>query len=201
MGEEGAPAAPCATSIRRSSAWRSRSAASTTTATSSPCNGRALPLQPTGRVGEYVAGVRYRAWQPPSALHPTIGVHAPLTFDIVDTWNRARSAAASTTSRTRAAATTTPSRSTPTRPRGCGIALWDAGCKSAQITRAQRHRISVRTFGPQPHNPRTETQPDRRLRSRGSCTRTGLVSARTFGPKEPGKMWSKPRATPRIHSL
>ncbi len=49
-------------------------------------NGRALPLQPTGRVGEYVCGVRYRAWQPPSALHPTIGVHAPLTFDIVDRW-------------------------------------------------------------------------------------------------------------------
>jgi len=50
------------------------------------CNTRTLPLQPTGRVGEYVAGVRYRAWQPPSALHPTIGVHAPLTFDVIDTW-------------------------------------------------------------------------------------------------------------------
>ncbi|MCA3802809.1 transglutaminase family protein [Burkholderia sp.] len=49
-------------------------------------NGRALPLQPTGTVGEYVAGVRYKAWSPPSALHTTIGVHAPLTFDIVDTW-------------------------------------------------------------------------------------------------------------------
>ncbi len=49
-------------------------------------NSRALPLQPTGRVGEYVCGVRYRAWQPPSALHPTIGSHAPLTFDLVDTW-------------------------------------------------------------------------------------------------------------------
>jgi uncharacterized protein (DUF2126 family) len=47
-------------------------------------NGRALPLQPTGRVGEFVSGVRYRAWQPPSALHPTIAPHAPLTFDIVD---------------------------------------------------------------------------------------------------------------------
>jgi uncharacterized protein (DUF2126 family) len=50
------------------------------------CNGRVVPLQPTGNVGEYVAGVRYRAWQPPSALHPTIGVHAPLVFDLVDRW-------------------------------------------------------------------------------------------------------------------
>ena len=51
------------------------------------CNGLALPLCPTGRVGEYVAGVRYRAWQPPSCLHPQIGVHTPLVFDLVDTWN------------------------------------------------------------------------------------------------------------------
>ena len=49
-------------------------------------NGAPLPLQSTGTQGEFVAGVRYRAWNPPSALHPTIGVHAPLTFDIVDTW-------------------------------------------------------------------------------------------------------------------
>jgi len=51
------------------------------------CNGRSLPLHPTGVVGEYVAGVRYRAWQPPECLHPTIKVHAPLVFDLVDTWN------------------------------------------------------------------------------------------------------------------
>lgn len=49
-------------------------------------NGRALPLQNTGTVGDYVASVRYKAWNPPSSLHPSIGVHAPLTFDIVDTW-------------------------------------------------------------------------------------------------------------------
>jgi len=51
------------------------------------CNGRALPLHPTGTPGEFIAGVRYRAWSPPSALHPTIGVHTPLVFDIVDTWS------------------------------------------------------------------------------------------------------------------
>jgi uncharacterized protein (DUF2126 family) len=49
-------------------------------------NGQPLPLQPTGTQGEFVAGVRYKAWNPPSSLHPTIGVHTPLTFDIVDTW-------------------------------------------------------------------------------------------------------------------
>jgi uncharacterized protein (DUF2126 family) len=51
------------------------------------CNGNRVPLRETGIREEYVCGVRYRAWQPPSALHPTIGVDTPLTFDIVDTWN------------------------------------------------------------------------------------------------------------------
>ncbi len=51
------------------------------------CNGCRVPLTFTGKHGEYVAGIRYRAWQPPSALHPTLGIDAPLVFDLVDTWN------------------------------------------------------------------------------------------------------------------
>ncbi|BBT19050.1 IMP dehydrogenase [Metapseudomonas otitidis] len=50
------------------------------------CNGEPVPLQNTGRVGEYIGAVRYRAWQPAACLQPTIGVHAPLVFDLVDTW-------------------------------------------------------------------------------------------------------------------
>ncbi|MBU2645547.1 transglutaminase family protein, partial [bacterium] len=50
------------------------------------CNRRRLPLQPTPVAGVYVAGVRYRAWQPPACLHPTIGVHTPLVIDLFDTW-------------------------------------------------------------------------------------------------------------------
>ncbi|MCC7154368.1 MAG: transglutaminase family protein [Bryobacterales bacterium] len=50
------------------------------------CNKRRLPLQSTGTHGEFVCGVRYRAWQPPRCLHPTIPVHTPLVFDVVDTF-------------------------------------------------------------------------------------------------------------------
>jgi uncharacterized protein (DUF2126 family) len=52
------------------------------------CNGRRLPLTTTGRPGEFVAGVRFKAWDLPSALHPTIAAQTPLTFDIIDGWSR-----------------------------------------------------------------------------------------------------------------
>ena len=52
------------------------------------CNGLRIPLKNTGTQGEYVAGIRYRAWQPPSALHPTIGTDTPLVFDLFDTWSQ-----------------------------------------------------------------------------------------------------------------
>jgi len=48
------------------------------------CNGRRLPLQPTATRGDYVCGVRFRAWQPPHCLHPTIPVHTPLIIELID---------------------------------------------------------------------------------------------------------------------
>jgi uncharacterized protein (DUF2126 family) len=51
------------------------------------CNKRVLPLHPTGVPGEYIAAVRFKAWAPPSALHPTIPTDSPLVFDLFDSWS------------------------------------------------------------------------------------------------------------------
>ncbi len=53
------------------------------------CNGRRVPLHPTGTSGESIAGIRFRARKLNAALHPTIPVHSPLTFDLIDTWRNA----------------------------------------------------------------------------------------------------------------
>ena len=50
------------------------------------CNGRRVPLHPTGEPGEAIAGVRFRARRLSAALHPTIPVHVPLVFDLIDRW-------------------------------------------------------------------------------------------------------------------
>ncbi|HEY9047312.1 MAG TPA: transglutaminase family protein, partial [Ohtaekwangia sp.] len=52
------------------------------------CHGIPVPLTETSVKGQYIGGVRYRAWSPPSALHPTLGADVPLVFDVFDTWNK-----------------------------------------------------------------------------------------------------------------
>jgi uncharacterized protein (DUF2126 family) len=52
------------------------------------CNGLHVPLASTGRSGEYVAGVRFKATMLAASLHPAMPVHAPLIFDIIDTWSK-----------------------------------------------------------------------------------------------------------------
>ena len=130
-------------------AWKAP--ASPSPATAAPC-----PCSRPARRGEQVAGVRFRAWQPPNCLHPTIGrpraAHA-------STWSTAgtaaRWAAAPTTSSTRPAATTRSCRSTSSRPRAAG---WPGSRRAA--TRRGRsswaqpdvhpefpHTLDLRRFG------------------------------------------------------
>ncbi len=51
------------------------------------CNGYRVPLNATGILGEYVAGIRFKVWNPPSTLHPTITPVDALVIDLIDTWS------------------------------------------------------------------------------------------------------------------
>ena len=98
---------PHVTSIHPWNGCRSRSSGMTGDRHVVVCNGRRVPLHPTHVNGDFIGGVRYRAWQPPSCLHPTIGVHSPLTIDLVGHLVRpGRGGVAPTMSAIRADATT-----------------------------------------------------------------------------------------------
>jgi uncharacterized protein (DUF2126 family) len=132
------------------------------------CNGRLVPLYPTGEPGEAVAGVRYRARRLSAALHPTIPVHAPLVFDMIDRWKE-RSIGRCTYY--------------PGPPDGRMYTTRPANAAEAEDRRLERFQKSDHTLGPMVA-PEDETNPifpmtlDLRLPAPGQKTRIekpGLV--------------------------
>lgn len=97
------------------------------------CNGRRVPLHATGTVGKYVAGIRYKAWQPPSAKHPSIGIHTPLVFDLIDSWNN-KSLGGCTYY--------------VAHPGGCNYQTYPVNAYEAEARRGSRYRSGQQTPGP-----------------------------------------------------
>ena len=97
------------------------------------CNGREVPLAASGDPGEAVAGVRYRARRLSATLHPTIPVHTPLVFDIIDLWKE-RSIG-------RCIYHTGP-------PDGRTYTARPANAKEAEERRLERFEVSGQTPGP-----------------------------------------------------
>ena len=97
------------------------------------CNGYQVPLSPTGALGEHIAGVRFKAWSPPSSLHPSIPAQGPLTFDVVDTHNN-RSAGGC--------------RYHVTHPGGRGAELFPVNAYEAEGRRLSRFEAMGHTAGP-----------------------------------------------------
>lgn len=108
------------------------------------CNGRRVPLHATGKPGEAVAGVRYRAWRPTLSLHPTIPIHTPLVFDIVDAWSDVSVGGCTFH---------------VLHPKGRTYAARPANAKEAESRRAERFDSTSHTAGPM-HAPHEELNPN-----------------------------------------
>ncbi|MEM6692692.1 MAG: transglutaminase family protein, partial [Planctomycetota bacterium] len=103
------------------------------------CNGIRVPLHKTRDPNQFVAGIRFRAWQPPRCLHPTIGIHSPLQFEVVD-----RSSGASLGGCTYHVV----------HPGGRGTDQFPVNANEAQSRRAARFEVSGMTGGVvRPQNP------------------------------------------------